>query len=346
MKKGFLCIIITTFLFSTMEIALKFASGSVDMVWLNFIRFLISGILLLPLAIRGLKQKNAKINTKDMISFAIIGFLGITVSMTLFQVGILYSQASITAGVFGFCSVFVTLFAAFFFKDKLNIFNIVSLSICSIGIIVMINPFNISKYFIGIIITIVAAIFFALYTLFLGKHQKKYGVIPAGTISFIFGSLEMIPFMLLSHIPSVATFLKGIGFDVFANIPLMIKISSNNIFIIAYVVLVITALAYLTYFIAIEQTGAATASIVFLIKPALAPVLAFIALHELIAKNVILGIILVVIGAVLNALPKFLYNDKAYEKEEELEKEIEHHIKEKAEEIEEHLKEKAANNTI
>jgi drug/metabolite transporter (DMT)-like permease len=57
-----------------------------------------------------------------------------------------------------------------------------------------------------------------------------------------------------------------------------------------------TGLGFLLYFLAIEETSASTGSIVFFIKPALAPLLACLLLGERIAPNVLLGIALVITG--------------------------------------------------
>jgi drug/metabolite transporter (DMT)-like permease len=62
----------------------------------------------------------------------------------------------------------------------------------------------------------------------------------------------------------------------------------------------ITGLGYLFYFLAMEISDAATASIVFFVKPALAPVLAVIALRETIGVNGLLGILFIFVGSYIN----------------------------------------------
>jgi drug/metabolite transporter (DMT)-like permease len=49
-----------------------------------------------------------------------------------------------------------------------------------------------------------------------------------------------------------------------------------------------------------EETSASTASIVFYIKPALAPILALIILKEAIDLSTIIGIVLIIIGSIIN----------------------------------------------
>ncbi|MEA1960544.1 MAG: EamA family transporter [Bacillota bacterium] len=53
MKKGYLYILLTTLLFSTMEISLKTISDQFNPVQLTFLRFLTGALILIPFA-----QKN------------------------------------------------------------------------------------------------------------------------------------------------------------------------------------------------------------------------------------------------------------------------------------------------
>ena len=48
-EKGYWYVLVTTLLFSSMEIALKSIAGQFNPVQLNFSRFLVGGIFLLPL---------------------------------------------------------------------------------------------------------------------------------------------------------------------------------------------------------------------------------------------------------------------------------------------------------
>lgn len=83
-----LYVIISTFLFSSMEIALKIAGGTFNPVQLNFIRFLLGGLLLLPFTLNKLKKDGRRLNSRDIRAFALTGFSCVVVSMTLYQLAI------------------------------------------------------------------------------------------------------------------------------------------------------------------------------------------------------------------------------------------------------------------
>ena len=99
-KQGFLCIAFTTLMFSLMENALKFISGDLNPVQITFSRFLFGGVVLLPFALRKLgrlKEQGVYMEQKDLCYFAFLGFVGMAVSMSLYQLSILYANASVVA---------------------------------------------------------------------------------------------------------------------------------------------------------------------------------------------------------------------------------------------------------
>ncbi len=63
MKKVIACIVTTAFLFGTMEIALKIGGNTFDPLQLTGLRFLIGGLVLLPMAMKEYKE-----NFTDTIS--------------------------------------------------------------------------------------------------------------------------------------------------------------------------------------------------------------------------------------------------------------------------------------
>ena len=102
----------------------------------------------------------------------------------------------------------------------------------------------------------------------------------------------------LSHVNIVATPFQASGLDIFAQIPLLKGISWRTLPLIIYISVFVTGLGY-THFLAMENTSAVTASVVFFIKPALAPILALILIHESIGFNTLGGIIFILLGSSL-----------------------------------------------
>ena len=60
MTAGYVYIALATLFFSTMEIALKTVAGTFNPIQLNFTRFLVGGLVLLPIAARMLRQRHER----------------------------------------------------------------------------------------------------------------------------------------------------------------------------------------------------------------------------------------------------------------------------------------------
>ena len=166
------------------------------------------------------------------------------------------------------------------------------------------EKFNLSSKisFIGILLTLMAALTFALYGVLGKKSTNKFGGEVVTCFSFILGSIEMLILILISHISSVSKFLLSINMDTFNCIPLFSGYNFENIVPILYVFIFVTGLGYACYFKAMEETSANTASLVFFFKPVLSPILAFIFINEFIPVNMIMGILFILIGSIYTIL--------------------------------------------
>lgn len=307
MKKGIICVIIATALFASMEVSIKATGKVFNPNQLNFLRFLIGGIILLPFAIKKLKKSGYKLTLADLGKTALTGFICVVVSMTCFLLSVVKLNASL-ASLFISCNTFFGILLARLLLGEKNSRNVyIALVFCFIGMLVtIINPFNLAESQInvstsGVILGLICGITFALYGV-VGKiyaKGKPIGGVVMTTFAFLFGTLELALLMALSHIPSVANFMQNAGFKDFAYVPFFNGIALSNIALLLFISIFITGVAYVCYFYAIEQLSLTFASLVFFIKPVLAPILAIIFLSEKPQINFWLGLVLVVLGSVI-----------------------------------------------
>ena len=309
MKKAYLYIIFSTILFSSMEIALKLTINQFNPVQLTFLRFFIGAIMLLPLSIKNIKAKNLSLNINDFVFFMLEGFICVVISMSFYQLSLIYNKASIVAILFSCNPIFVIFFAYFILKEKINKKTISSLILSILGMICIMNPFYQSNSVIGIVFVLLSAITFAFYGVSGKKRSSRYGSIISSCFCFLMGSTEMFILILISKIKPVSTWLTSIGLRKFANVPILQGVNLNSLPSLIYIGLFVTGLGYTFYFLAMEKASAATASLIFYIKPALAPILAFIILHESILPNTFAGIILIIAGSSIT----FISNKQASE---------------------------------
>lgn len=312
MKKGYVYIVLSAIIFSTMEIAGKMVSNQINPFQLNFIRFLIGALILLPLAVKDLKKKSISLNSNDLVYFFFTGFLCVVISMSFFQLSIVHTKASTVAIVFSTNPVFTIPFAYFLLKEELKKSTILSLAVSLIGVVCILNPLTINTDIRGIALAILAALVFSLYSVIGKMRSARYGSIVMNCFTFLAGDFLMLILIFFSNLPAMAKLNKVLGISILSNIPIIYGVNKANILVLIYLGIVVTGLGYLFYFFAMDETSATTASIVFFIKPALAPILSLIILHESIPFNTLLGILFILIGSYMT------FSGKRYEKCKEI----------------------------
>lgn len=303
MKKGYLYIALATFFFSTMEIALKLSAGNFNPIQLTCLRFFIGGLVLLPLAINELKKKNLHLSRSDLAFFFLTGFICVVISMILFQLSVVYAPASTVAVLFSCNSVFVVLFAYLFLREHIHKHTILSIVVSVIGMAIIINPMHFTGNAVGVICALGSAVTFALYNVIGRTRSDRCGGITLTCASFLCGCAEMLVIIGLSHIPTVASGMKDAGLAMFSDIPVFSALTLPSFLGLLYVGICVTGLGYTFYFLAMEATSAATTSLVFYIKPVLAPIFALILLHEAISGQMMLGIAFIIVGSLIAFIP-------------------------------------------
>lgn len=115
----------------------------------------------------------------------------------------------------------------------------------------------------------------------------------------------MLLLIFLSRIGAVSAFFMQSGLNAFADIPILQGINLQTLPNLIYIGICVTGFGYAFYFLAMGATSAATASLVFFIKPVLAPLLALIILHDPITVNMVIGIVFILAGSLISFIPGF-----------------------------------------
>ena len=303
MNRGYIFIFLATVFFSSMEVALKTVANDFNPMQLTCTRFLIGGLLLIPFALRGLRQHGATVTLASWKGFAWLGFVGLVVSMMLYQLSILYAPASVVSVNFSCNPVLVLGFAYLILHADIRPQHIVALVLEVVAAIIIIDPLHINLDVTGIVLVLLSAATFALYAV-LGKKQcAQYSGVAVTCFSCLAASAEMIVLMLISHIGPVASAMEAAGMPMFANMPFFTGYTSCNILNVLYICVFVTAGGYACYFMGMEATSAMQGSLVFFFKPVLAPILAMLILGEEIPWNMWAGIGLMLVASVVSMIP-------------------------------------------
>lgn len=297
MKKEYVYIILSALIFSTMEIAGKTIATEINPFQLNFWRFLIGAIILLPMAIRSLHHKHIVWNKNDILYFLLTGLLGVVLSMSFFQLAIIYTKASTVAILFSVNPIFTIPFACLLLREKWDMTTIAALSVSVTGVMFIVSSSTIGPDIRGIMFSLSSAVTFALFGIICKKRAAKYGGIVINCFSFLAGDLLLFILMLASHLPIIGQLMPQRFSSLFVDISFFSGINQGNISTLLYLSIIVTGFGFLFYFLAMEHSSASIASVVFFLKPVLAPVFAFLLLKETIPLNTMLGIFAILVGA-------------------------------------------------
>lgn len=303
MNRGYIFIFLATVFFSSMEVALKTVAHDFNPMQLNCTRFLVGGLLLIPFALRGLRQHGARGTAAAWKGFAWLGFVGLVVSMMFYQMSILYAPASVVSVLFSCNPVLVLAFAYLILRADIRPQHITALVMEVAAALIIIDPLHTTLDPVGITLVLLSAATFALYAV-LGKKQcAQYSGVAVTCFSCLAASAEMIVLMLISHIPAVADALQAAGLPMFAAMPFFSGYTTGNLLNVLYICVFVTAGGYACYFMGMEATSAMQGSLVFFFKPVLAPILAMLILGEEIPWNMWAGIGLMLVASEVSMIP-------------------------------------------
>lgn len=306
MKKGYLYIAIAVVMFGTFEVALKFISGQINSVQLTLCRFTIGFLFLLPLALHTLKKRNKHLDKKTVAYFALLGFTGIALSMPILHLSINYTGSGVVAVLFSCNPVFVTFLAFFLLGEPIRPRHIAALALEVLGTVAIISPWNTSLNMTGVFLALLSTLLFSIYGVMGKRKCAEYGGAVVTCFSFLFGSIIIFIFILITHIPAVASAITAAGLPAFANIPILEGYTLQNLPIVLYVSAGVAGVGFCAYFLAMECEPASVVSLVYFFKPALSPLLAWWLHGEAISGNMAVGIILIVTGSLCSIIPGIL----------------------------------------
>jgi drug/metabolite transporter (DMT)-like permease len=182
------------------------ARGGVEYVppiSLAFWRWFFVFLILLPFTYK-IIFKNIKYLKKEYKKLFFLGIMGCGVcgafpfmagtTTTVANMGIIYTSSPI----------FIILISSYFYKERLNIFQLLGLVLCFAGVISIIAKGDMSllvslKFTSGDLWMLGAAVGWALYAVFLLNWKSKFSLFSRFTIIAFFGVISLLPFSLFEN---------------------------------------------------------------------------------------------------------------------------------------------------
>ena len=305
-RSGYVYIVLCAVIFSTMEVMLKIVHGVFAPMQITCLRFLVGGLLLIPFAVRSIKKKNASLTRSDIGFFALSGFLCVVIAMSLYQMSVTYTRASVVAVIFSCNPIFVTVFAHLFLREEIHRNHIIALILELLAALIIIDPIHASLDPTGALLAILSAAMFSFYSVFGKKRTPRFGGIAVTCLSFLFGATELTLLLLFGRTAAGASLYGALGLKIFIDVPLFENIPLSALPALLYICCINSAAGFVCHMMAMEKTSAQEASLIFFLKPIIAPIFAFLFLNEEIPLNMIVGIVCFLAGSLCAILPGLL----------------------------------------
>jgi drug/metabolite transporter (DMT)-like permease len=260
--------------FSLLEVTSKPFKGLISPLAVTSLRFFTGGIILL---IFGFKTSLARglFQIKNVFKCFLLASLGLNLSMGLLQIAVNHIPAGVAATIISSVPAFVPFFVWLIKKEppSLKQMLIIISGLIGIALISFEGIQNLNYSITGIVLTLISAALFALYSVLGVDFFKKFG--PAGTLGLgaIWTGLSFLPF-------------------IYRNLPdpgLIIE----NWLRIAVLGIIVSGIGYLFYFKGIELLGPSRGASFFFLKPCAAAVLSYKYLNESFTALEITGMLII-----------------------------------------------------
>ena len=242
-------------------------------------RFLLASITLIIIGALGRTRLPEK---KDLPLLALGGFVGVFLYMLLFKNGAVRLEAGIGSFIVSSAPIFTLVLSTLILKEKVRWLCWVGIAVSFVGLVVIMFSQAIGLALdLGVLLFLLAAFTFSVYSIILRKITRSYTALEATTYTIVLATVFMLIYSpgLIREIPDS-------------------NLSAN--LLVVYLGIFPAAIAYLAWGWALSKAEKTAYVTVFLyLSPIVSSVLAYFWLGETFSLLALLGGVLVVAGMVI-----------------------------------------------
>lgn len=279
---GSLFLIIASSIWGGMYVVVKVVVSVIPPLELVWIRYIIA---LVALVIIGLVTKQKwKIKKKHIGLITAISIVGYVISIVTQETGTMLSSAQMGAIITSTTPAFMVVFASLILKERLTFKKAISVSLATIGVIIIvgIDDINMSSMLGGISL-IIAALTWALMSVLIKCLPSGYSQIVVNTYA------TLIAFVVLT--PFVITKLTKLN---------LAELTNPSIWGgLLYLGIVSTAIAFLLWNRGLQLLNASGGGVFFFFQPIVGTLLGWLILGETISITFWFGSFLILLGVLI-----------------------------------------------
>jgi len=281
--KSALMLSLVVFLWGSSFTLLKLGLEEIPPITLAFLRFLIVLPFLIAFTFSQDKHAFGRSTLRDWKICSMLGLTGVTLYHILQNFGLKLTTASNSSLIISANPVFIALLEHFYLKERITLRRVFGIALAFFGVILVIRPLNWSLNPLGVtgdLLSLGAAISWALYSVLGRKILSNYGAEKITVFSLIYGTLFLFPVAFALEKP-------------------VLIISVWLWFLLLILSLFCSGLAYLFWYKALENVSATKAGVFLFFLPIVSVLMAHFVLLESLDVLFAVGALFVMVGVIV-----------------------------------------------
>lgn len=236
--------------------------------------------------------KAEKIRKEDYKRFFLLAFFEPFCYFMGESFGMQYVSATLASVIVALIPLITPIFAWFFIKERVNIFEIIGLLVSCGGVLMLVmQDFQISGKLIGYILMLVAVLGGTNYGIVLRTLTDKYNAITIVKTQTLLGSILFLPFFLVFE------------FKHFISVPLQFE----PISLLTLLAIFPSSIAFILLTITVRHIGVIRANVFTNLIPVFTGIMSFFILAERFSMYKISAMLVVILGLFVSQMHKFSF---------------------------------------
>ena len=286
-----ICLIVASLIWGTAFVAQTTGMEHIGPLTFTNLRFLIGGLIVLPLAVKEIPNFKKSLNKRLIIIILLTG-LSLLMGTYLQQYALQYTKIGNAAFLTILYVPFVPIISRFILKKRIHWSIWVSVSICLVGSYYLTVGNSFEAQFADFLV-VMCAIFFALHCILIDEYFEIVNApFTLATSQFLLCFLYSLPFVFIFEDPS----LKGIYMELFE---------------LLYVGVMSSGIAYTLQIFGQRYVKPSTAAITFSLEGVFGSLAAWIILSQMLTTTQIFGCFLILLGVLTAQLIPLINKEAA-----------------------------------
>ncbi|MET0018303.1 EamA family transporter [Oscillibacter sp.] len=278
-NRAFFPLLLTFFFWGSVYVAGKMIAKDIPPQLLACLRCTVA---MAPLLLMARGHLSTKIAPKDWKYFILVGFLGYFLTISLIQLGISLTGASMASLINSLTPVSVTVMAALILKERITRAKVLCLILALAGTAVVTSGAGGQSDLLGIAVVLISVLCWGTASVYMRRLTASYPAILVTTYSMAIS--------LIFHIPA----------GIFSALHQSVVISPKAVAVVLYLGLIGSGLSQFTWTKCLSLLPASTCSLFYPLQPTFSALLGALFLGEQFRPTFFIGLLLISVDVVLS----------------------------------------------